>query len=233
MLRIIAEGSGALPWQLPVDPSATFEAGACLQLGVLGSQIVATVSNGTAFIGIADDVKTRSFTGVSWDETVITPPILNPILNGNNQLVSPIDIKMELENPNVDANSFVSVNTPCQLIPRNGVIVFPAGSILNFDVLGTGIPNAIKTLVRYAYFIPNIQGDDSTWASQMVTIWYSRFIGETDQYEVNQQYAVNSNLFINEVGKLTTRQIFPNSIAIAIVTAPPAAIHSTLQFMLL
>jgi hypothetical protein len=233
MLRILEAGN-SVPWQVPVDPSATFESGTAMTLTVLGSQIMGTPSNGMSFFGIADDVKTKAFSAVSWDEErIVTPDPANIMTNGAGQLITRMDIKAELDNPNVDGNYFISNPVPVQLIPRNGVIVFPAGTLLNFDLGGTGTPDSIKTLVRYPYQIPNVIGDDTTFGSQMVTIWFQRMLFETDQFEVNQQYNVMSNLFLNEHGLFTTRQILPNSPIVAICTAPPSVINSTLQALLL
>lgn len=234
MFRLL-EISNILPYQWPVDLGATFDSGSAAMLSVNGGSIVVTPSNGTAFIGIFDDVKKNSHFAVAWDEEVIVlVPSINISLGPNNTLISNADIKAELQNPNIDINSFVSTIIPVQLIPRNGVIIFPAGTPLNFDLLGTGFPNAYKTLVRYRYQVPNIIGDDSTRASGMATVWYSRLLAELDQFETNQQYQLNSNLFVNETGLFTTRQISPNSPAVAICTAPPTSIHGgSLQLLLL
>lgn len=234
MLRILESGN-TLPWQVPVDPSATFQAGTAMTLTVLGSQIFATPSNGMSFFGLVDDVKTNSFSSVSWDEVITVGPISPSILttNGGGQIITTTDIKAELANPNVDGNYFVSNPVPVQLIPRNGVIVFPAGTVLNLDLIGGGSPNSIRTIVRYPYQIPNVVGDDTTLGSQMCTIFFQRMICEVDTFEINQSYNVMSNLFINEKGLLTTRQILPNSPIVAICTAPPSTINPTIQLMLL
>lgn len=229
MLRLIQE-SNQLPYTWQVDPSAEFEAGMIAQLTVIGNQVMATVSNGSAPIGIIDDQKTKSFTANAWDET-ITIPVPAPVVGPGNTLITSMDIKVELANPNVMPNSFMSIPVEVQLIPRNGVIVFPAGTILNYDLLGTGVPNAIKTNVRYTYQIPNIIGDDSTYASQRVTVWFGRMLAETNMFEVNQIYPVNANLFVSELGLLTTRQPAPNYPSVAIVTAPPSTLAATLQFL--
>jgi hypothetical protein len=229
MFRIIASGN-SLPYSWPLDINAEFQPGMISQLTVLGNQVVATVSNGTAPIGIIDDIRTKAFTAIAWDETVIASNLIG-VPGPNNTLVIPYDIKMELNNPNVMPNSFISIPVDVQLIPRNGVIIFPAGTALNYDLLGTGTPNAIKTNVRYCYQIPNIVGDDSTQGSQRVTVWYQRMIAECDQFETNQVYPVNANLFVSELGLLTTRQASPNLPSVAIVTAPPTPLLGTLQFL--
>jgi hypothetical protein len=226
MLRIIAEAM-SLPYSWAVDSSAEFEAGFIAQLTIIGNQVVATVSNGSAPIGIIDDQKTRAFTGTAWDETVIVPAAGVP--GPNNTLVTPVDIKAELNNPNVLPNTFISIPVAVQLIPRNGVIVFPAGTPLNCDLLGTGIFNAIKTNVRYNFSQANIIGDDTTFASQRVTVWYSRIIFETNIFEPNQVYSVNTNLFCSEFGMLTSRQPAPNYPVVALCLAPPSPITPTLQ----
>jgi len=196
------------------------------ELTVIGNQIMATVSNGTAPIGVIDDIKTRAFTNVSWNEVVIVPATGVPGPGGT--LVTPIDIKAELKKPNITASSFNStVNVV--LNPVNGVITFVAGTQLNFDLTGTGTPNAIRTIVNYTYQVPNIPGDDSTQGSGRVTVWFQRMFFQTDQFETNQQYPVRANLYVSEMGLLTTRR--PSSLhpAVAMVTAPPSPLNSMLE----
>lgn len=228
MLRIVQAGN-SLPFSWPVDPSAEFEPGMIAQLTVIGNQVMATVSNGSAPIGIIDDIKTKAFTSTSWDETIVQAA--TGVDNGSGQLVTPVDIKVELNNPNILPASFISIPVDVQLIPRNGVVIFPAGTPLNYDLLGTGEPNAIKTNVRYTYQIPNIIGDDSTQGSHRVTVWFQRMLAQTDKFETNQVYPLNGNLFVSEIGLLTTRQPAPNYPAVAIVTAPPTPILGMLEFL--
>ena len=139
---------------------------------------------------------------------------------------------MELANPNVLPSSFAS-NINVTLNSRNGVITFIAGTVLNFDLLGTGTPNAIRAVVNYRYQIPNIIGDDSTQGSGRVTVWFQRMIAETSVYETNQTYPLNANLFVSELGLLTTRQPTDKHPAVAIVTAPPGSVFGNLQFLFL
>lgn len=228
MLRLIQTGN-SLPFSWPVDDSAEFQPGQACQLTVIGNQVMATVSNGSAPIGIIDDIKTKAFTANSWDETLVVPATGVP--GPNNTIITPVDIKVELNNPNILPQSFISIPVSVQLIPRNGVVVFPAGTVLNYDLLGTGSPNAIKTNVRYTYQIPNIIGDDSTQGSKRVTVWFQRFLGECDMFETNQVYPLNANLFVSELGLLTTRQPAPNYPAVAIVVSPPTPLLATLGFL--
>jgi hypothetical protein len=229
MLRLI-EIFNTIPFSFPVSQSAQFQPGFIAQLAVEGMQVVATVSNGLAPIGIIDDIKTRAFTANAWDETIVAP-VANIVTNSNNQLVNQYDVKWELVNPNVLPQSFVSIPVPCQLIPRNGVVVFPAGTVLNYDLVGSGSPNALKTNVRYTYQQPNIIGDDSTFGSQRVTLWLNRGLFSTDCYDTAAAYPLNSNLFISPLGMLTTTQQATNYPGVAIVTGPPSVIDPSLQFL--
>lgn len=224
MLRLVQVGN-ALPANFICDPSAEFQPGQIAELTVIGNQIMATVSNGTAPIGIIDDIKTRAFTNVSWNEVVIVPA--TGVLSGG-RLVTPIDIKAELRKPNITAASFNST-VDVVLNPVNGVITFIAGTELNFDLTGSGTPNAIRTIVNYTYQVANIPGDDSTQGSGRVTVWFNRMFFQTDQYETNQQYPVRANLYCSETGFLTTRR--PSSIhpAIAMVTAPPTPMNPMIE----
>lgn len=224
MFRILQSGNG-LPASFIVDPSAQFEPGDIAELTVLGNQIVATVSTGTAPIGIIDDIKTKAFSSVSWNE-VITVPAVGVSSGGG--LVTPIDIKAELKYPNVTASSFIStVNV--ELIPTNGVIVFLAGTPLNYDLTGSGTVNAIRTIVNYTYQIPNIPGDDSTMGSGRVTVWFQRMFFTTNRIETNQVYPVKANLYVSEVGLLTTRRPSEIHPAVAMVCAPPTSTQTSLE----
>ena len=198
------------------------------ELTVIGNQIMATVSNGTAPIGIIDDIKTKAFTNVSWNEVVIVPA--SAVLSGSD-LVTPVDVKAELRKPNITASSFNST-VDVVLNPVNGVITFIAGTKLNFDLTGTGTPNAIRTVVNYTYQVSNIPGDDSTQGSGRMTVWFNRMFFQTDQYETNQQYPVRANLYCSELGFLTTRR--PSAIhpAIAMVTAPPTPMNPMIECMM-
>lgn len=183
-------------------------------------------------MGIIDDIKTNAFTAPSVDE-IVRVAVTNPVVNGQGQLVTPVDIKVELENPNVAPSSFVS-EVDVELIPRNGVIVFLAGTPLNFSFTDSDVPDGLKTRVSYTYQIPNVPGDDSTLASGRVTVWTQRIIAQTDMYDTSCRYPVNAALYVNERGMLTTRRISEEEYpGIAIVTGPPVSIHQALEFMLL
>lgn len=226
MLRLVQVGN-ALPASFICDPSAEFQPGMLAELTVLGNQVVATVSNGTAPIGIIDDIRTKAFSSVSWNE-VRTVPAVGTLVGG--KYITTVDIKAELSHPNVSPASFIST-VDVQLISLNGVIVFPAGTELNYDLLGTGTPNAIRTIVNYTYQIPNIPGDDSTIGSGRITVWFNRMFAQTDQYETNQVYPVKANLYCSETGLFTTRR--PSAIhpAIAMVTAPPTPMNQMIELL--
>jgi len=230
MFRLVQTGN-ALPYSFPVDPSAEFEPGMVAQLNLHGNQVVCGVSDGSAPLGIIDDVKKNAFSAVSIDEVVIAPATGVPGPGG--QLVTPVDIKVELRNPNVAANSFISNPVDVELIPRNGVITYLAGTPLNFSQTGGSTPDSIRTVVSYSYQIPNVPGDDSTMASGRITVWFMRMIAITNMFETNQRYPLNAPLFVNDSGLLTTRQIgasdeYP---AVGFVTAPPTSVHDSLEFI--
>lgn len=227
MLRLVQVGN-TLPASFICDPSAEFQPGQIAELTVIGNQVMATVSNGTAPIGVIDDIKTKAFTNVSWNEVVIVPAVGVPGPGGS--LVTPIDIKAELRKPNVIPSSFNStVNVV--LNPVNGVVTFLAGTQLNFDLTGAGSPNAIRTIANYTYQVANIPGDDSTQGSGRMTVWFNRMFFQTDQYETNQQYPVRANLYVSETGYLTTRR--PSGIhpAVAMVTAPPTPMNPMIEVL--
>lgn len=226
MFRIV-HAVDARPFSFPVDPTAEFEPGQAAQLWTMGNQVVCGVSDGSAPIGIIDDVKKNAFSAVSIDEIVIaTPPAVD---RGDGVLVSSIDYSVPLENSNVIASSFVSRPVSVELIAKNGLVTFLAGTPLNFSSTDSGTPDSIRTVVSYTYHIPNVPGDNSTFASGRVTVWLSRMIFQTDQFETNQRYPLNAPVFINESGLFTTRQISENYPSIGIVTGPPTSIWGNLE----
>lgn len=227
MLRLVQVGN-ALPASFIVDPSAEFQPGQIAELTVIGNQVMATVSNGTAPIGVIDDIKTKAFTNVSWNEVVIVPAVGVPGPGGS--IVTPIDIKAELRKANVISSSFTS-DVDIVLNAENGVIKFIAGTPLNYDLTGTGTPDSIRAVVNYTYYVANIPGDDSTQGSGRVTVWFNRMFFQTDQFEANQQYPVRANLYVSEVGVLTTRR--PSNIhpAVAMVTAPPTPMNAMIEVL--
>ena len=227
MLRILQSGN-SLPFSFIVDRNASFSPGMVAQLNVMGNQVVCGVSDGTAPLGIIDDIKTNAFTTAAIDEVIIVP-VVGVMSNG--RLVAATDIKTELANPNIVAKSFTSNPVDVLLIPRNGVVVFPAGTPLNYDYTGTGTPDSIRTVVNYTYQVPNVPGDDSTFASNRVTVWFQRIIAATDQFETNQRYPINANLFVSESGLLTTRQPSANHAAVAMVTGSPTSYSNNIEFL--
>jgi len=228
MLRILSAGY-SMPYTWMSDPSAEFQPGQIAQLVSIGNQIVATVSDGTNPLGIIDDMRTRAFTKPQWEE-IVQVSVSNTTLNGNGNKVTAEDIKLELENPNVLPSSFVSSAIPVQLIPRNGVIIIPSGTELNIDLDGDGIPDGVRTLVNYLYYIPGIPGEDSTAGNGgRIAIWYDRIIFETDVYDTTSDYAINGLLFVNEAGMLTAKQPSKNIPAVAICLAPPSIVTGYLQ----
>jgi len=227
MIRLVQIGN-TLPASFICDPSCEFQPGMLAELTVIGNQVMATVSNGTAPIGIIDDIKTRSFTNVSWNEMVIVPV---PGIPGPAP-VAPFDIRAELRKPNIIRTSFNS-DVDVVLNPVNGIITFLQGTPLNYDLTGTGTPNAIRAMVNYTYQVPNIPGDDSTQGSGRMTVWFNRMFLQTDQYETNQQYPVRANLYCSENGFFTTRR--PSAIhpSIAMVTAPPTPMNPMIELLYL
>lgn len=228
MLRIIQIGNSQ-PLSFPVNPNAEFQPGMVAQLGIVGNTILCGVSDGTAPIGIIDDIKTRAFTAPAIDEVVI---VLTVGVETDGVLVAPNDVVWYLENSPIVESSFIS-SIPVELVAKNGVIIFPAGTQLNFDADGDGVADSIRTVVSYMYKVSGIPGDDSTQGSGKVTIWFQRMLIQTDQFEANQRYPVNANLFVSESGLFTTRQPTPYHPSVAMVTGSPTPTFNSLELLYL
>lgn len=222
-LKIIQSGN-ALPFAYPVDPTAEFQPGMIGQLYLYGNNIVMGVSDGTAPLGIIDDVKTTAFYRPAIDEVHIVP-VVTSIIGG--KYVTTVDTLAELENPNISINSFIC-DVPVYLRQRNGNVTIPAGTEANYDQDGDGIPDSVRIVCNYVYQVPGVPGDDSTAGSGRATIWFNRMIFETDQFEVSMRYPLNANLFVSEAGLLTTRKPSDYHFPVAMVLAPPTSRMSSL-----
>lgn len=229
MLRLVQVGN-TLPLSYPVDPSATFQAGQIAQLKVIGNEIVCGVSDGTAPMGIIDDINASAFTAPVHDEVVIVPlvGVLGP---DGYTLIAAQNTEKRLRFSNIVRSSFVADVEGLILHDVNGVIEVQQNTPLNFDRDGDGIKDSLRTIVSYVYRIPNIPGDNTTSASGRVTVWFQRGIFETDQYDTKQRYVVNAALFVNEEGLLTSRQPSSSHPGVAICTGPPSGIVETLEFL--
>ena len=220
MLRLIQIGN-QLPIGYPVDSTSVFEPGQISQLKLMGNDIVVGVSDGTAPLGILDDVRSVAFTKPVMDEIVVIQA--TGIWDGYKWVSASIS-KQELANPQIVAASFVADYDNLILNPINGILTVPAGSTLNYDLDGDGIPDSIKTIVSYVYYIASLPGEDTTIGSGRATIWVGRGIYATDQYDTTQKYPLNAVLFVSPEGKLTTRQATPFHPAIGMVLGPPSAL---------
>ena len=228
MLKLIQVGT-ALPFSYPLDPTATFQPGTIGQLKMVGNDIVMGVSDGTAPIGIIDDVRSEAFTRAVVDETTVI--LATGVLDAYGQYVSTADAKQELNNAYIVASSFVTDYEDLVLNTINGVLTAPAGSILNYDVDGDGVPDSIRTVSSYVHEISSLPGEDTTIGSNRVTIWFSRGIYATDQFDTTQQYPINAALFVSSTGLLTTKQPTPSHPAVGLLTGSPTAMIGTIEFM--
>jgi len=228
MLKIIQSGNG-LPISYPVDISSTFQPGQIGQMKLIGQDIVVGLSDGKAPIGIIDDIRTHSFTQTIYNEIVIIRGV--DIQTDGYNFYTGEDAKQELNNAGLMPSSFIADYEGLILNPINGIVTLPAGSKLNWDENSDGQYDSVKTIINYVYQVPNLPGDDTTIGSNRVTIWFQRGIFSTDQFDPLQRYPLNATLFVNEEGKLTTRQLTENHPGIAMVVGPPSALDGSIEFL--
>lgn len=230
MLQLVQVGN-AMPVSFPVDPSAEFQSGQIAQLKLANQDIVCGLSDGRAPFGILDDVRTRAFTQTVVDEVVLIQVRPEDIgTNDGYNRYTTKDTSQHLNNAGIVSTSFKADYEGLVLNPVNGILTLPAGSRLNFDS-GSGTFDSVKTIVNYVYQVPDLPGDDTTMGSNRVTIWFQRGIFITDMFESNQRYPLNATLFVNEEGKLTTRQPTPDHPGVAMCVGPPSAMVSNLEFL--
>lgn len=226
MLRVIQANTGR-PVSYPVDPNGTFEPGMVAQFKVLGNETLIGVSDGTAPIGIIDDIKTVAFTLPVRDEIVIIP--ISATWDGYN-FVSTVEATKELQNAGIVTNSFATDYAGLSLNSINGILRAPVGSIANYTINSAAEPNSIRAIVHYSYRVPNIPGEDSTIGSSKMTFWYTRGIFQTDQYEM-VHYGVNATLFVSASGRFTTENSFAGQPGVAMCIVPPTAHNPLLELM--
>jgi hypothetical protein len=228
MLRII-QGGTSLPASIAVDPTSEFEPGMIAQMKIIGNDIVCGVSDGTAPLGIIDDVRASSFTRNQIDE-VVEIKVDYTELDNQNRIISDRQESGCLEFSSLVKSSFIST-MDVSLNPVNGVVYVPAGTPLNADLDGDGILDGFRMVVNYTYRVPNQPGEDSTIGSGRITVHYARGFYATDQYDTRQKYPINATLYVGLDGKLTTKQPTANHPGVAMVTAPPVSTNVTLEFL--
>lgn len=217
------------PGGYPVDPTAEFEGGMIGQLKALGNDIVLGVSDGTAPLGIIDDIRTSSPTKAQVDE-IVEVAVSEVTVDGNGQRVSVNEEVGFLDHPNIVDSSFIST-VSVVLNSVNGAVLVPAGTVLNYDADEDGINDSFRIVVNYMYRESTMPGDDSTVSSGMITIYYQRGTYATDQFDTTQAYPMNATLYVGLDGRLTTKQATDSHPGVAMVTGPPGATNGTLEFL--
>jgi hypothetical protein len=228
MLKVIQSGTGR-PISYPVNPNAVFQPGMVAQMTSMGNDALIGVSDGIAPFGLIDDAKDTAFTKPVIDEVVIIEAT-SIVDDGYGNLAMGTSAMKQLNNAYIVSSSFTSSVPGLTLNEVNGIVTAPAGTTLNYSTEGSSIPNAVRTLVRYSYQVPNMAGEDTTLGSGRVTIWFTRGIFQTDQYEMTP-YTINANLYVSSNGKFTTEQTLPNQPSVAMVLVPPSAQNTFLEFL--
>lgn len=232
MLKVIHSGN-AMPMSLPVDTTSEFQPGYFCQLKLIGNDIVAGVSDGTAPIGIIDDVRSSVFSKPKIDEIVTVQITDNNIqINENGHPATISEVQSPLEFPHIIQSSFIS-SISVYLNYVNGIITIPPGTLLNYDSDNDGMFDSVKVVVSYVYRVATKPGDDSTISSGRITVHYQRGIYATDQYDTTQVYPLNATLYVGLDGVLTTKQPTENHPGVAVCTGPPSATIGTVEFLLL
>lgn len=114
MFNLIYTGN-TLPASFIVDPSCEFEPGTIGQFTVSSNQVMITVSDGTAPIGIIDDIKTKAFTNNSWNEIVEVAATGTFVGDG---YVTTVEVTTNLSYAAIVSGSFLST-VACSLNPVN------------------------------------------------------------------------------------------------------------------
>lgn len=232
MLKVIHSGN-AMPMSLPIDSTSEFQPGYFCQLKLIGNDIVAGVSDGTAPIGIIDDIRSSAFTKPQVDEIIVIPVTENNIhINENNMLATISEVNSPLDFPHIIQSSFTS-SISVFLNYVNGIITVPPNTPLNHDNDDDGVYDSIRVVVNYVYRVATKPGDDSTISSGRITVHYQRGIYATDQYDTTQAYPLNATLYVGLDGMLTSKQPTENHPGVAVCTGPPSSTIGTVEFLLL
>lgn len=209
MLRIIKFPDtipNALPISELVHDDGYFEPGQIAQTYLSEDPLRLTVgvSNGRRAVGIIDDIRSPWFTEPVLLEKVIVPVLGNSSTPTGSRCSSQ-DIMVELKNCNIESESFIS-QIPVELIPRNGIIIFPAGTPINYSNNNLGY---LCSEVSYRYKIPNRPSYDSTFISGRITLWnVDGMIFQTDQIDSKSKYKEGDFLFVDKDGRFTTTNYF-------------------------
>lgn len=227
MLVTIQVGLGR-PVSYPVDPNAIFQPGMIGQLKKIGNDVVMGVSDGLAPFGIIDDIKDSSIVQPVIDEVVIIRP--QTVDTDGYSFTAGAETWQRLSRHDIMESSFVSKVPGLLLDADHGLLIAPAGTPLNHITPDSTTPNAIRTIVSYSHFIAGIAGEDTTMGSGKTTVWFTRGIYATDQYEI-VPFPLNSNLYVSPAGKFTTQKTLANQPSVAMVVGPPGANNNFLEIM--
>jgi len=233
MFQPIHTGSAMPVGFYNVDFTSEFQAGMIGGLTVVAGEVVMSVANGTTIppYGILDDFKSASFQRtIRNDVTIISVPEIARGTDSDGDIINTIDVNGVLDHSNIIGTTYAS-DIDLTLNTTNGMITAGIGTKLNFDLDGDGAFDSVKIISSYVYRVPNIPGDDTTAASGKVTIWNARGEYVTDQYVTNVAYPINATLFCDPCGRFTTNPVDDCSPGIAMVTATPTHLDSTLQLL--
>lgn len=229
MLRTIQIGTGR-PISYVCDPNATFQPGMIAQMRSIGNDVVAGVSNGISPMGIIDDIKDHAFIRPEIDQTIVIVPS-QTYTDGYGGYYASTRAITNLKHARIVESSFTSRTAGIELTNvENGLVSIRPGTKLNYKTPGSTVFNAFRTLGSYSYYVNNVPGEDSTMGSGRMTIWLTRGVFQTDQYEL-VPYAINSNLFVSASGKLTAVAKLDTQPAVGMVLVPPTAANNFLEFI--
>jgi hypothetical protein len=233
MLRIIRLGN-SISNLYDVDTDCEFEPGMIAQHYKRGDKSVCGVSDGSLPFGIIDDFRKNNFITTESNEHVVADASVVDVKDG--KLITPVDIKFQLKQSDIIASTFEVVTKPINvsLIQKTGVVIFPAGTQLNFDANKDGFIDSISMYVRYFYKkqIPNYY---TSVTNGKITVWSSNHgMFETDQFETNVDYELHKhiNLFVSSNGKLTSFQLHSSQQPFGKIIYPPTNNRPILTFLM-
>lgn len=242
MLRI-EETFGMLPVGYLVDESSMFQPGQIASLKIKNDQLVVGVSDGLNPFGVFDDIRSHSIRkiviceqvalfGISEFNLMFSPKYQNYVIK--------TPIKIELNNPDIVKNSFISYGVDVMLDAKNGVITIPAETPCNAPSIGKAkndeypiypINDSFKFQCSYAYNETSKELIDTTVGSHRVTVWNKNLIARTDMYDVTQDYKKYTPLYVDN-GYLTSRKIIHLSKCVGMVLEEPTPEQPSLKFLL-
>jgi len=225
------------PASFPIESGIAFERGTFLWFKK-GSSVATNVYDSTYQpLGISDDDKTDNVTAKIQNQVIS----YTLVVDASGNAIATYSLGRTIAPDSVIATasqkpaSWTIVSTPALPAASTSTFTLSADGILTHNVTGTGAPQGttynVTLTLDYSYvksasqnggaaIVTDMFNNNSTAASQLVTVWFMEGIYESDQYDPYVSYSVGDPIYAKTGGILTSANT--NATKIGFITKVPS-----------